>query len=246
MLRTPSGPANTSWCFIMRDFSLVPVDHQPEFSGVSLVPVNHDPFSAGGMAAQTQTQPLATDAGLPDAGAPTAAVEGVSSQPRRVLLAEAGDNYPTADAAGIAALQDINPTSQRRGNEYAGRVYQKWLGFGDYSYTPPREGTPFSSEPGNRPGLLLRSLGLNAGTYHTHTPGTDPVRDEEYSDGDKIVSDAEGAPAYLGTPDGTIYKYAPNPVQSSRGGVSVLGRTSGSLKRLPAQPGNFPGSNQLR
>ena len=30
----------------MSDFSLVPVDHQPDFSDVSLVPVDHDPFSS--------------------------------------------------------------------------------------------------------------------------------------------------------------------------------------------------------
>jgi hypothetical protein len=227
----------------MRDFSLVPVDHQPEFSAVSLVPVDHDPFSVDGTTEQARTQPLATDVGLPDAGAP-GAVEGVSSRPRPVVLAEAGENYPTADAAAIAALQDINPTSQRRGNEYAGRIYKKWLGLGDYSYTPPIEGGPFSSKPGSRPGLLLHSLGLNAGTYHTHTPGTDPVRDEEYSDGDKIVSDGEGAAAYVGTPSGTIYKYSPIPAQPSKGDVTQLGRTSGSLKRLPAQPGSFPGSNR--
>jgi hypothetical protein len=36
--------ANICWLFIMPDFSLVPVDHQPEFEGVSLVPVDYDPF----------------------------------------------------------------------------------------------------------------------------------------------------------------------------------------------------------
>jgi hypothetical protein len=46
----------------MDDFSLVPVDHQPDFENVSLVPVEHDPFGAAGVAppaptAQTQSQP---------------------------------------------------------------------------------------------------------------------------------------------------------------------------------------------
>ena len=40
----------------MPDFSLVPVDHLPDFEGASLVPVDHDPFSADGMTQQAQTQ----------------------------------------------------------------------------------------------------------------------------------------------------------------------------------------------
>jgi hypothetical protein len=40
----------------MPDFSLVPVDYQPDFSDVSLVPVDYDPF-ADGIAQQAQAQP---------------------------------------------------------------------------------------------------------------------------------------------------------------------------------------------
>ena len=39
----------------MAEYSLVPVDYQPDFPGVSLVPVDHDPFGAGGA---TQPPPL--------------------------------------------------------------------------------------------------------------------------------------------------------------------------------------------
>ena len=64
----------------MPDYSLVPVDHQPDFDGYSLVPVDHDPFTAEGVAqqsqiqlaqAQPQQQPPA-GAGQPDAAAPNA------------------------------------------------------------------------------------------------------------------------------------------------------------------------------
>jgi hypothetical protein len=40
----------------MPDFSLVPVDHQPDFSDVSLVPVDHNPFSADGLTQPAPTQ----------------------------------------------------------------------------------------------------------------------------------------------------------------------------------------------
>jgi hypothetical protein len=65
---------------IMPDYSLVPVDYQPDFDGHSLVPVDYDPFAADGPAqqaqiqlaqAQPQQQPPA-GAGQPDAAAPAA------------------------------------------------------------------------------------------------------------------------------------------------------------------------------
>jgi hypothetical protein len=68
----------------MPDYSLVPVDHQPDFDDHSLVPVDYDPFAADGVAQQSQIQqaqaqpqgPLqqqpVTGAGQPDAGAPAA------------------------------------------------------------------------------------------------------------------------------------------------------------------------------
>ncbi|MBC9876351.1 HNH endonuclease [Bradyrhizobium sp. INPA01-394B] len=40
----------------MADYSLVPVEHQPDFENVSLVPVDHDPFSADGVTQQAPGQ----------------------------------------------------------------------------------------------------------------------------------------------------------------------------------------------
>jgi hypothetical protein len=240
----------------MPDYSLAPVDHQPDFDDYSLVPVDRDPFAADGVARQAQVQlaqtqhiPMqaqsppqpqnpsqssATGIAQPNAGAPADQLKGPLAD--RSSYSAPGDSFPTADAAATAALQDINRTSQLHGSEYAGRIYRKWFGFGDYSYTPPIEGTPFSSSPGNSlltP--LLHSLGVNAGTYHTHTRGTDPARDEEYSPGDTEKSDDEGVPSFLGTPSGAIYKYSPIPNQPSHGNVSVIGKTS-----APALPPNSP------
>jgi hypothetical protein len=66
----------------MPDYSLVPVDYQPDFDDYSLVPVDHDPFAADGATQQAQIQQAqpqgppqqqpATGAGQPDAGAPAA------------------------------------------------------------------------------------------------------------------------------------------------------------------------------
>jgi hypothetical protein len=42
----------------MPDYSLVPVEHQPDFEEASLVPVDHDPFSDSGAVQQAQLQPV--------------------------------------------------------------------------------------------------------------------------------------------------------------------------------------------
>ena len=52
----------------MADYSLVPVEHQPDFENVSLVPVDHDPFSADGVTQQVPgqtvpSQPASTQLG---------------------------------------------------------------------------------------------------------------------------------------------------------------------------------------
>jgi hypothetical protein len=43
----------------MSDYSLVPVDYQPEFEGVSLVPVDYNPFSTDGVTRQAAAPQLA-------------------------------------------------------------------------------------------------------------------------------------------------------------------------------------------
>lgn len=40
----------------MDEYSLVPVEHQPDFENIFLVPVDHDPFSADGVTQQAQSQ----------------------------------------------------------------------------------------------------------------------------------------------------------------------------------------------
>jgi len=61
----------------MDDYSLVPVEHQPDFENVALVPVDHDPFSADGLmqqapGPQAQAQPPQTTPTSPAQPAPLA------------------------------------------------------------------------------------------------------------------------------------------------------------------------------
>jgi hypothetical protein len=49
----------------MADYSLVPVDYQPDFGNVSLVPVDYDPFSDDGVTQQAQAQQAQTQPAQP-------------------------------------------------------------------------------------------------------------------------------------------------------------------------------------
>src|SRR5947209_3280118 len=110
MFRTRSGPANTYWLFIMPDYSLVPVDYQPDFGDVSYIPVDYDPFSADGKVQQvgtqpeSQPQPFANGAGQPDVGAPANNAKTVAS----------GESYdPDSDSSrGVPGSgQPYNPSA---------------------------------------------------------------------------------------------------------------------------------------
>jgi hypothetical protein len=97
----------------MPDYSLVPVDYQPDFDDYSLVPVDYDPFAADGVAqqwriqqAQAQAQPQgppqqqpAAGAGQPDAGAP-AAGGGPSGSEGGGIGPTGGNPNPTSDQGG--------------------------------------------------------------------------------------------------------------------------------------------------
>jgi hypothetical protein len=49
----------------MADYSLVPVEHQPDFENASLVPVDDDPFSADGVTQQAPSQQAQSEPAQP-------------------------------------------------------------------------------------------------------------------------------------------------------------------------------------
>nr|WP_267873884.1 RHS repeat-associated core domain-containing protein [Massilia eurypsychrophila] len=114
-----------------------------------------------------------------------------------------GDRYKTADAAGIQAIRDINPTSIARNQEFAGRVYRSKDG--SFSYTPPIPGKRASADFGSCPPGTE-----NAGQYHTHGADSNGRNhDYVFSNPDMEWSEKENVPSYLGVPNGVIGKYTP-------------------------------------
>jgi hypothetical protein len=92
----------------MPDFSLVPVDHQPDFSDVSLVPVDHDPFSADDLIQRTRVRPesepqwLANGAGQPNVSAPANSAQ----------AAESGESWDPDSTNGVPGPgQSYNPSA---------------------------------------------------------------------------------------------------------------------------------------
>ena len=79
----------------MDDFSLVPVEHQPDFENVSLVPVEHDPFGADGGARQASTQVARTQS----AQAQQTQTQS-QSQPQPLPAAQPNPTVPGGPASG--------------------------------------------------------------------------------------------------------------------------------------------------
>ena len=117
-----------------------------------------------------------------------------------------GDCYPTENAAGADAVNDINWQSIQTNTEYAGRIYQN--PDGTYSYSAPTPGTADTSSPGP---LTPNTVG----TYHTHGANVPGYLSEGFSPADVRFSIREGLfisgyVAYLGTPNGVIKAFNPH------------------------------------
>ena len=132
----------------MPDYSLVPVDYQPEFDDHSLVPVDHDPFAADGVAQQPQIQlaqaqpqdplqqPPAPGAGQPDTGAPAAGgVLGALKENGRVdsyVYAKNSTGTPPAGPQVTTANRNLTITATDNANHTNfGGVYGHTLTFSE-------------------------------------------------------------------------------------------------------------------
>lgn len=129
--------------------------------------------------------------------------------------------YRTADAAGIAAVQEVNPISIAVKAEFSGAVYQ--LG-SFFSFTPPKKGEATASDP---------NVPVPAGTtkvaiYHTHGAGyQNSSAAESFSIEDREISKQQSKRSgqlvfnYLGTPSGKVLKFIPKPNEAGIGNGSI-------------------------
>jgi Domain of unknown function (DUF4329) len=114
--------------------------------------------------------------------------------------------FPTADAAAVAALKEILPTTNAVGLEFAGSIFSQGSSF---RFTKPKRGEATSSEanvpiPG---GTKLVAM------YHTH-PSINPNA-SNFSPQDIIICRGNATlkipprVSYLGTPAGKVKKLTP-------------------------------------
>jgi hypothetical protein len=115
------------------------------------------------------------------------------------MASKVGLAFSTADAAAIAAIQEINPTSIAKKWEYAGRIYQR---AGKFFFT---RATTLKSPDDSQAGPKITT---NVGTYHTHAGAFAPT-DEIFSPKDLLKATFGKEYAYLGTPYQRIIKFTP-------------------------------------
>lgn len=113
-----------------------------------------------------------------------------------------GDPYPTANAAAIQAIKDVNAMSIKTNLEIGGRIYKRKDG--RFSYTWPALGT--QKDMGQVPAMCPG----NEGMYHTHGNYDGRSRPDMISGVDQYWSDKEGKPIWAGTPSGAVIIYTPN------------------------------------
>src|ERR1700730_3480818 len=115
------------------------------------------------------------------------------------MTSRAGDVFLSAKDAGIAAIEEINPTSIARNVEFAGRVLTRNTGF---TFTAPRTlGRRDDSDPGQK---TPESVGM----YHAHAGEFEPT-DEIFSPIDKGKATMHKELSFLGTPRGRILRFTP-------------------------------------
>lgn len=135
-------------------------------------------------------------------------------------------SYPNADAAAIAALVEILPTTAAVGLEFSGTVYSQG---GAFRFTAPVRGEETASEPDVPVPAGAKAVGM----YHTHPagrPGSNTFSPEDMAVAKGIPGVASRAPrmAYLGAPRGPIKKLTPPAFltgsDKTSGKYSMLGR----------------------
>lgn len=164
-----------------------------------------------------QVDPL----GIDEAQNPYAYVDGMPYDYFDFFGLKPGDNYRTMDEAGIQAVRDINDRSILENKEYSGAVYKKKNG--QFSYTYPQVGKFNSSKTG----IVCPAGTKGVAEYHTHGKKTPGYLNNQFSIGDSQIADNRGTPEYLGTPNGSIQKYLPqppggNPIKNIIKGTVVL------------------------
>jgi hypothetical protein len=117
-------------------------------------------------------------------------------------------SFGNTDAAAIAAILEINPSSIAINREFSGTVFQRGASFG---FTAPVRGGATDSNPNVPvpPGTVAVAI------YHTHGNGVGHPGGEVFSGDDIFICIKLGRFSYVGTPSGRIKKLTPSALMSA-------------------------------
>jgi Domain of unknown function (DUF4329) len=119
---------------------------------------------------------------------------------------QAGQPFPTADEAAVAALDEILPVSIGNDFEYSGAIARR-LQDGKFVFTRAEtQDDPKASNPNPQPPSGTQLIGV----YHTHGAGTGKNNAENFSADDIFLCLAKKTVIFwLGTPSRRIKKLIP-------------------------------------
>lgn len=116
----------------------------------------------------------------------------------------AGMPFATADAAAIAAIDEILPVSVNANWEFSGAIVKNKAG--KFSFTYP-ETLEEQNSSNSDPAIPFGTTRI--GVYHTHGGSTGKNNSENFSPEDIIIANGKKVISYLGTPSGKIKKLVP-------------------------------------
>jgi len=237
----------------MADYSLVPVEHQPDFENVSFVPVDHDPFGDGGaipgapvqlaQAQQAQTQPAqsqqAQTRGAGRSSAPT--LGGATTEPGSAFKAGASDFFRSIPRGVVSGFNSAasalgRATQAEMGQDVDAPTPQQGMQILEKEVTGPMH------KPEGRAGQFGASIGEFLGNPASYVaPGSVPLKVGAAVLGG-LGSEAGGQLAE-GTPLEVPFRFAGGTLGvlgalSRVGGVSAKGAASVAAKEEGATLGH--------
>ena len=223
----------------MPDYSLVPVDHQPDFYDASLVPVDHDPFSDEGTIRQAQAQPVQSQPLQPQPASPPQPQAIGADQPGIGAPFTGGPGGSSGGAShGNAASDTNNPTS----GQSRSPVPVLFPGFADL--TPMTDRAPISSGDRGADDVRQKIVDLASGQIGSEAWDANVAKGNFGAGSDKcnlfVYEMLTGAGASPGTPNGWRHPSGPTAGQWADQSYAIPGWRVLGLNELP-QPGDVVG-----
>jgi hypothetical protein len=212
----------------MPDYSLVPLDYQPDFDDYSLVPVDHDPFAADGPIQQARTQLASqpqTDAGFDRP--PSAPQTPGSAPPFPPIVPNDGQGPSVPQPPGQdlhSQYQALRPVLADR-NAMLATVYPE-----------VRQALIAQALAGQQPGQTSEPAptgGVSGVTQQAQTP-TQPAQPQPQTQPQRLATGA-------GQPDAGAPAAGDGPSGSGGGGIGPTGAPNPTLDQGAAKAAPFGG-----